>query len=184
MNWVNTIIILLAAYLAVFWEAAFGLIRHLLGAQVSLLPAIVIYAALSANWGTTFLAALVGGLCFDSLSANPLGISVPALLLIGLVVHENRGLILQEQIFAQVVLGGMAGLFAPGFTLLLLFGFGQSPLVGWGTAWQLLVMTIGSAVATPVCFRILARIHHALTYHPVTQTSFRPDREIKRNRGS
>src|SRR2546425_11720655 len=43
MTLLNTIFILGAAFLAVFWEAAFHGVRHLLGAQVDLLPALMVY---------------------------------------------------------------------------------------------------------------------------------------------
>ena len=45
----------------------------------------------------------LGGLWFDSLSANPLGVSVLPLFLVGLAIHLNRELILRDQAFAQVV---------------------------------------------------------------------------------
>ena len=75
MNWLNTILVLGAAFLAVFWEAAFGGVRHLLGAQVDLLPPLMVYASLYTGITTVTLLALAGGLWFDSLSANPLGVT-------------------------------------------------------------------------------------------------------------
>src|SRR5205814_864722 len=73
MNWLNVIFIFVAAFLAVFWEAAFNPVRHLLGAQIDLLPPIMVYASLTEGIGVVSLLALCGGLWFDSLSANPLG---------------------------------------------------------------------------------------------------------------
>src|SRR5215468_222748 len=75
MVWLNPVLILLAAFLAVFWEAAFPGVRHILGAQIDLLPCLMVYAALRASLITVSLLAFFGGLCFDSLSANPLGIT-------------------------------------------------------------------------------------------------------------
>ena len=46
MNWLNTVFILGAAFLAVFWQAAFRGVRHVLGAQVDLLPPLMVYASL------------------------------------------------------------------------------------------------------------------------------------------
>jgi hypothetical protein len=80
----QTILILAAAFLAVFGEAAafpvFGeaLPRHWLGAQVDLLPALMVYAALNTDIVTVSLLAVLGGLWFDALSANPLGRQHPA----------------------------------------------------------------------------------------------------------
>ena len=47
MNILQTILILVAAFLAVFGEATFPVLRHWLGAQVDLLPVLMVYAALN-----------------------------------------------------------------------------------------------------------------------------------------
>ena len=96
MNWLNTTAILLIAFLAVFLESYFRGLRNLVGAQIDLLPALMVYASLSAGISTVALLATLGGLWFDSLSANPLGITVLPLLVIGLVIHCCRELILRE----------------------------------------------------------------------------------------
>ena len=62
MNLFTNILVLLAALLAVFWESAFHGIRHLIGVQVDLLPALVVYASLYGSFTTLCLLALVGGL--------------------------------------------------------------------------------------------------------------------------
>src|SRR5262245_66503989 len=100
MNWLHTIIILTAAFLVVFLEATFNGLRHLLGVQVDLLPSLVVYASLSSGVTTLALLAVCGGLWFDSVSANPLGISVLPLFVVGLLINQYRGLILREQRFA------------------------------------------------------------------------------------
>ena len=74
MNVFNAILILAAAFLAVFAEAAFQLPRQLFGAQVDLLPALMVYAALSAGLPTISLLSILGGVWLDTFSANPLGI--------------------------------------------------------------------------------------------------------------
>src|SRR5437899_2814953 len=105
MTWLNTLFVLLAAFIAVFWEAAFSGLRHLVGAQIDLLAALMVYASLTGGLATVALLASLGGLCFDALSANPLGISVLPLFAIGLAIHSRRDLILRDQVFAQFVLG-------------------------------------------------------------------------------
>ena len=109
MNWLPTIFVLAATFVAVFLEASPGLFRNLLGAQIDLLPALMVYAALTHGLTTIVLLAVCGGLWFDSLSLNPLGASVLPLLLIGLLIYRSRDLLMREHIFAQVVLGVMAG---------------------------------------------------------------------------
>ena len=86
MNPFQSILILVAAFLAVFAETALSAPRHLLGAQIDLLPAIMVYAALNTGLPTISLLAIFGGLSFDSLSANPLGISILPLFIVGWTV--------------------------------------------------------------------------------------------------
>lgn len=178
----HTLLILLAAVLVVFGQAAFHGLRHWLGAQPDLLPALMVYAAFTGTLGTVAALALVGGLGLDSLSANPLGISLLPLFTVGLMVHAHRGLILRDQRVAQFVLGLAASAAVPVLTLLLLLTAGYSPLLGWGTLWQWLVMSLGGGVATPAVFWLLDRAAQGLSYRRVSQPSFRPDREIHRGR--
>jgi len=182
MNWLHTLLVLGAAFLAVFWEAAFGGVRYLVGAQVDLLPPLMVYAGLCTGVTTVALLALLAGLWFDSLSANPLGVTVLPLFAIGLAIHLKRELILRDQTFAQFVLGLGASAAAPVLTLLLLLTMGRAPLLGWGTLWQLLVMSVGGAIATPICFELFGWLQRTLVHHGATETSFRPDREIRRGR--
>ena len=182
MNLLNPILILAAAFLVVFGEAAFPLLRHWFGAQVDLLPGLMVYAALNADIVTVSLLAGLGGLWFDALSANPLGISVLPLFAIGFVINVQRELILRELPFAQFILGAVASALAPVLGVLLLLTGGREPLLGWGSLWQWLVMTAGGAVATPIMFEFFNWCRLTLGYQPRTETSFRPDREIRRGK--
>ncbi len=182
MNWLNTAFVLGAAFLAVFWEAAFGGVRYLLGAQVDLLPPLMVYAALSTGITTVTLLAVCAGLWFDSLSANPLGVTVLPLFAVGLAIHLKRELILRDQPFAQAVLGLAASAVVPALTLLLLLTMGRSPLFGWGTLWQFIVLCVGGAIATPIWFELFAWLQRALVHRRAPEASFRLDREIRRGR--
>ena len=182
MNWLSSIFVVIAAVLAVFWEAAFQGIRHVLGAQVDLLPSLMVYAGLCGSLPLICLVACIGGLLFDSLSANPLGISVVPLFSVGFVVHLWRDLILREQVFAQLILGLGASAAVPVLELLLLLTIGHSPQLGWGTLWQLVVLSLGGGVATPIFFYIFEWLNKMLVHSPTIETSFRPDREIRRGR--
>src|SRR5688572_33409260 len=117
MNWFHTIAILIVTYLAVFFQSTFNEIRHLIGVQVELLPSLIVYASLSGGILILSLVATCGGLWLDSLSANPLGISVLPLFLVGLLFQQNKELILREQQFAQFVLGASASAAVPLLTL-------------------------------------------------------------------
>jgi cell shape-determining protein MreD len=182
MNWLNTAFVLGAAFLAVFWEAAFGGVRNVVGAQVDLLPSLMVYAGLCTGITTVTLLAVCGGLWFDSLSANPLGVTVLPLFAIGLAVNLKRELILRDQTFAQLVLGLVASAAAPVLTLLLLLSMGRNPLLGWGTLWQLVVLSAGGAVATPIWFELFDWLQRTLVHHRAVESSFRPDRQIRRGR--
>ncbi|HVU28125.1 MAG TPA: hypothetical protein VHG71_10380 [Verrucomicrobiae bacterium] len=182
MNALQTILILAGAFVAVFCQTSFPLLCHWFGAQIDLLPALMVCAALNTDLVTVGLLAVFGGLCFDSVSANPFGISVAPLFVVGFLVFTQRELILRELPFAQIVLGAAASAIVPVITVLLLLSGDQQPLIGWGSLWQWLVMTAGGALATPVLFKLLNWSNRAFGYQPRTETSFRPDREIRRDR--
>lgn len=182
MSAFKTILILAFAFLAVFGEATLGGPRHLLGAQVDLLPALMIYTALNAGLPTVALLAGLGGLWFDTLSANPLGITILPLFAVGFPVYLRRDLILRDLPFAQFVLGAAASAVVPALTLLMLLSGGHDLLFGWGTLWQWLVMTAGGAAATPVMFALAGWCHRSLGYQVRTESSFRLDREIRRGK--
>lgn len=176
------ILILLAALLAVFCQGTFNGVRSLLGAQVDLLPALMVYAALTSGPVMMMTLAVFSGLLLDTLSVNPLGVSVLPLLLIGLLLQLRRDLLLRDQIYAQFVLGLIASALAPALTVVTLLTLEQTPLLGWGSLWQWLVMSVGGGVATPVFFFLFDRLNHALGYQPIVESSFRADREIRRGR--
>jgi rod shape-determining protein MreD len=182
MNVLQPILILAVAFLAVFGEATFPVLRHWLGAQVDLLPVLMVYAALNTDLATVSLLAVLGGLWFDALSANPLGISILPLYAVGFLICVRRDLILRELSFAQLVLGTVASAVVPALSILLLLSGGKQPLIGWGSIWQWIVMVAGGAAATPLVFALFNWCNHALGYQPRTETSFRPDREIRRGR--
>jgi rod shape-determining protein MreD len=182
MNILNTILIFAFAFLAAFGEAALPGLRHLVGAQVDLLPVLVVYAALNSGLGTVAALAIFGGLWFDALSANPLGVTILPLFIVGFVIFSQRELILRELSFAQLVLGTIASAVTPVLTLLLLLSIGRQPLLGWGSLWQWLVMTAGGAVATPMVFELFNWLNRSFGYKPRIESSFRSDREILRGR--
>ncbi len=182
MNLFRTILILAAAFLAVFGEATLPVLRHWLGAQVDLLPVLMVYAALTADIATVSLLAVLGGLWFDALSANPLGTSILPLFAVGFVIYLRRDLILRELAFAQLVLGTTASAIVPLLSILLLLTAGKPPLLGWGSLWQWLVMAAGGAAATPCVFALFNWCNRSLGYQPRVEPGFRLDREIRRGR--
>ena len=61
MSPLNSILMLLVTFLAVFCESAFNGLRNLLGAQIDLLPSLVVCASLSTGLPTMTLVAVLGG---------------------------------------------------------------------------------------------------------------------------
>ena len=113
MNVFNTILVLAAAFIAVFGETVFSAPRHLFGAQIDLLPALMIYAAFNTNIVSVSILAVAGGLWFDALSANPLGVTILPLLAVGFPICVQREFILRELPFAQFFLGAFASAAVP-----------------------------------------------------------------------
>jgi rod shape-determining protein MreD len=182
MNALNTIFILVLAFVAVFVEASFGSFRRVLGVQMDLLPGLMVYASLTSGTLTVTLLAVLGGLWFDSLSANRLGVSILPLFVIGFLVQQFRHLILRDQTYAQLVIGISASGFAPLFALVILFTFGADPIVGLGSVWQWMVMTVVGGLLVPLYFRLFDKVYRTLGYERVVETSYRQDREIARGK--
>lgn len=182
MNYLTTTALVFLAYLAVFFQSCQHGVRELCGAQIDLLPSLMVYCGLSTSWPVLSIVAVLGGLCYDALSANPLGITILPLFLVGFVVHWNRELILREQRYAQFVLGCLASAMVPLLTVLLLFGGGYKPSIGWGSLWQWLVMAWVGGAFSPAFFWLFDRLNRAFAYQRLPESSFRLDREIKRGR--
>lgn len=179
----ETVLLMAMVVLAVYWQTAFEGLRHLLGAQLDLLPSLMVYAALTQGIGIVAFVAVGGGLLVDSLSANPLATSVGPLFLTGLVAHAARDFLVRDQPFAQAILGAAAGLGSSTLSLIILLTRGDAPIAGWGTLWQLGVISIGTAITTPLWFIWFAWLQRTLAYGRMPETtSFRHDREIRRGR--
>ena len=180
--YLKTGVVLAAAYLAVFAQSYPWGLRTWLGAQVDLLPVLMVYCGLCTGLITVTSTAILGGLWFDTLSANPLGISILPLFFSGFVIYQTRELVLRDQPYARVVLGTAASVVTPLLTVLLMWGGGYRPLIAWGSIWQWLVLCVTGGLLTPVCFWFFDRVHAALAYSRPAESAFRSDREIKRGR--
>jgi hypothetical protein len=104
------------------------------------------------------------------------------LFLMGLAINLRRELLLREQVLAQFILGLAASACAPALTLMLLLSTGHKPLVGWGTLWQLAVMSLGGGLVTPIWFVLFEWFNRVFSGGQVAESSFRQDREIRRGR--
>jgi cell shape-determining protein MreD len=182
MTWLHTLFIIVLAYLAVCLEGTLDLFRSFTAAQITLLPALMVYTSLTCGVGTVAMLSIWGGLLRDSLGGDPLGVSILPLFLIGFVISQKRDLLLRDHEFAQMALGMAAGALFPLGVLFLLFNMGHAPLLGWMGLWQWLVGTVAGGVLTPGLFWLFHRFRRAFEYPVANQVSFREDREIKRGR--
>ena len=149
---------------------------------MDLLPGLLVYAGMTRGVLLISCLAAFSGLCFDGLSANPLGVSIFPLAIIGLATQHYRDLVMREHVGVQMALGFIASLLAPALSLLLLVSMGQEPLFSWRTWGQLLILGLAGALTTPILFCLLDVLNRAFSYPIVSETSFRNDREIKRGR--
>jgi len=182
VNWLGTILLLGTAFCGVFAEAVFDSPRRWLGAQINYLPPLMVYAALTASVWQVAAIAVCGGLWVDSLSGNPLGVSVLPLLGAGLVLHRRRELLLRHLPYAQFVIGTLATGGVTLLTLVLLLTLGERPLLGWGTLWQGAMIAVAGGLLTPFMFWMLGALTGLFSYQSAAGVSFRLDREIKRGR--
>ena len=182
MNRLEPIFTLIAAWLAVAFEISFPGFRQLLGFQISLLPALMVYVALSSSLPSVALLAIVGGLAQDSFSTNPLGVTTVALALTGVLLHYKRDLVLRDQVYAQVMMGFLASALVPACVVLALMNTHNPVPLTWRLLVQWLVMAGGGAVAAPLVFRLFALISRLFTYQALPESHYRETRQIKRTR--
>jgi len=182
VNRTRAIILTAAAAGGVFLAAACDAPARLLGARLQVLPALVVYGALSVERGGWAWAAVVGAACRDSLSANPVGVSLIPLLLIGWILAEHREIVLRESLFARWILGSLAGAVYPLLSVAILLTLGEEPLLGWRFLWGMGIWTLSGGVLSLLAFPVFDWLTDRFAYQPVTPPSFRPDREITRGR--
>lgn len=182
MNWLSPSLLFVVAWLSVFAQTQFGPVRTFFGTPLGLVPALVIYAALTHGLAISTLFSVVCALWLDALSPARLGVSVQPLFLLGFFIHIRQHLILRDQLYAQFWLGLGAGIGVPLATLGILHLGGKELVSGWGTAWQLLVNGLFNGLMCPLCFRLFDALRSTFEYQPIASQPFRPDREIKYGR--
>lgn len=181
-NGVMLLVFLLTGYFMVFAQARLTWFRDLTGAQVDVLPGMIVYAAMAFPLGTVMLCAGVFGLLYDSCSMNVLGTSFVTLALIGFAASRYRELLLSEHFTTHWVLGLIASAMAPIIAYFMLRLMDFKPLVAWGSAWHWAIMTAGGGAVTPVWFRVFNRLDESLRYKEIPESVFRQDRQIARGR--
>lgn len=178
----NPLVVAGVIYLMVFAQAHWSGMFFWAGTRLDLIPCFIVYAA--SKWSIPSVTALSiwAGICFDSLSSNPLGTTIVPLFLIGFVLCRNQENLLYSSWPAQAVLGVIACGAVPLLSLVELEILGAHPLTGWMTVWQIIFMAIAGGLLTPLIFGGLEYLQRALSYESSGETPFRSDREIKRGK--
>jgi rod shape-determining protein MreD len=178
----NLVALGLMSYVAVFCAARFQGFSILTGAQFDFLPGLVVVAAMMHGVWAVLVVSITGGLLYDCLSANPVGVTTFVLAIVGTFVYINRDLLLRDQTYPQFILGAGASAAAPLLSYVVVSIMGRHPLVEWTSLWVWLVLTVTGGLLTPVWFVIFRKVDKALHYQDVPESSFRADREIERGR--
>ena len=181
-NWVALTVFVAAGYAITFAQGRITVLREWTGAQVDLLPGLMVYAAMAFSGEVVLGCALLFGIFYDSLSANILGTSFTALAVIGLGASRFRELLLSEQFVTHWVLGVFASAISPLIALGVLNLCGATPLVGFATIWQWIIMVAGGGLATPLWFKLFKRLDDASRFKEMPESTFRSDRQIARGR--
>ena len=184
MNSAPIIFSTVIAWIGVFAQSQVSWFRDLTGVQLEVGPSIMVYAGLVGNvWCLAGLSVLMG-LGLDSLSMNPLGVSVLPLFVVGWLVNANRELLLRNESYAQLVLGIAATALASLMTLsMLVFVLGHkldSPQVNWITLWQWSLSSVVGGLISPILFYCGEAAKKIFMYESAPENRFRGDREIKR----
>lgn len=182
MNWLSPTLLYLVAWAGLFAQTQFAPVRSWLGLVPGVLPTLLVYAAFTHPLGTSSTFAVITGLWLDSLSGNPLGVSVGPCFLVTFVLNTRQHLLLREQWYARFWLGLAAGVAIPLATLALLLFGGRPPYLGPGLAWMIGLQGLLNGILCPVAFRWFDTLRSGFEYQPVAPAGFRPDREIKRGR--
>lgn len=133
------------------WGQSWFLTHYtVVGVKIDCIPCLVLYCALFASWKELFFVCTLAGLLFDSMSLNPLGVTVISLLLPGYLLYCNRKVLLYHSVWVQALLGGAIGIIPPLLTLLQLTGLPVSPLINLGVLFVFIVLGITNAFAAPI----------------------------------
>jgi len=181
-NWVALLVFIMTGYAVSFAEARVMVIRDLTGAQVDLLPGMMVYAAMAFRLEIVLGCAALFGLFHDSLSANLLGTSFTAFAAVGLGASRFRELLLSDQFITHWILGVIGSAMAPVISLGILNLCGLEPLVGIGSLWQWAIMTAGGGFVTPVWFKFFNRLDDASRFKEMPESAFRQDRQMARGK--
>jgi rod shape-determining protein MreD len=161
----RTLLIVVAVLLVVIQSTAANIIS-IQGAKLELLPALIVYCSMSSNIRTALLVAVCGGLFQDVLSAGRLGLSALPLCGIAVVFSNFRPLLFREFFVIQSLLGAMAAFFTSVWMVLCQLVAAGHNTVSAHTIATVFWVVLGSAVVTPLLFRVLDGLIRWMGHEP------------------
>jgi rod shape-determining protein MreD len=144
----NTLIAIAGILIAVALQTHMPTLSWLGGVHVELLPALVVYAALTMHRRRALLLALVAGMTQDALSAAPFGISALAYGIAAIVITSLREALDRDLPWMQWSAGGLTSIIA---SIIAFFAVGFT----FGNVIKMLVVASVAGMATVVLFFVL-----------------------------
>lgn len=145
----------LAVVLAMALQCTLAAVVNISGAKLELVPAMVVFAALFANWRRALFVAVAGGLLFDALSYQPLGLSVAPLAVATVAINHFQRVLYRRNILLQIALGGATS-FAVSVWTWMLLRFTATPLpLQLDILEKIVLIALLAAAGTPLLLWLL-----------------------------
>ncbi|MCD8534689.1 MAG: hypothetical protein LR011_07850 [Verrucomicrobia bacterium] len=182
MNYFEVLTLLIIGYLLVCLQLTFDGFFLWMHGYIWFPCLLMAYSVVKQPSGTTYLLCFVMGYWIDSLSMNPLGLSILSFL--GSSMLANKGYRNWAgdpylSIFAPgLILGGAFPLFSLGIAFLI----DLDPLTGWRVVVGILLSAVTIGFAAPVFLRLVDHIMNALQFKPAYRQEPYNIREISRSK--
>ncbi len=144
----NTLMAIAGILIAAALQARLPMLWWLGGMRVELLPALVVYAALTMHRRRALALALIAGLTHDALSAAPFGISALAYGISAIVATSLRDALDRDLPWMQWSAGALASIIA---SIITFFATGLS----FGNLFKMFVVASVAGMATVALFFVL-----------------------------
>lgn len=158
--------------MAMGFQCSIGGVFNAGGAKLDLMPAIVLYAALTGSWQQTMGTAVVAALLLDTPSFALLGLSVPPFLVMGLAISHFQKVLYRDHAIVQCGFAAAISLANSLWTWLVL-QLTASPLpMTIGVVAKILVIAALAAAVAPPLFWALDLMRRWRRYDPVEAETF------------
>lgn len=172
---------LLAAYLLVCLQISLDSLGFWIHGYIQFPVLAIIYSSTRKMPEISWIFCVITGLWIDSLSINPLGLSVLTLLGCNAISLRIRKALIGKTLLSDLSSGFLMGSLYPGLTVFLLILFGESPVIGWRFAISLVLSGVTIGFLTPYFKNLMDFILAQLEFKPVAGYRESEIREIKRH---